>query len=144
MFYWWLPNDGTISNRNINNPFVTPDATSTTYTVFGMDSVGCMDSAKIVVTLTTGEVDIPSGFTPNGDGLNDVFRPIGMANHKLVEFRVYNRWGQQLFYSNTVEQGWDGTFQGVPQDMDVYHYMMIIASPDGTNQFYKGNVTLIR
>ena len=143
IYYWWMPDNGTISNRNINNPVVDPTQT-TVYTVYGMDSMGCVDSAKIEVIVLTDSIMIPSAFTPNNDGLNDVFRPLGMKYQSLVEFSVYNRWGQRVFTTNNKEVGWDGTFNGVKQDMDVYNYLLIVALDDGTNRIYKGNVTLIR
>ncbi|MCF8451480.1 MAG: gliding motility-associated C-terminal domain-containing protein, partial [Taibaiella sp.] len=59
--------------------------------------------------------------------------------------RVYNRWGEPIFYSNTREQGWDGTYKGVPQQMGVYYYTVILARPGyPENSVYKGEVTLIR
>ena len=87
---------------------------------------------------------IPSAFTPNGDGLNDLFRITNLKYQKLVDFSVFNRWGILVFHTNNPEVGWDGTYQGVAQDMGVYNYQIITAHPDGTNQTYKGNVTLIR
>ena len=142
-YYWWMPNDGSLNNRNINDPVATPTAT-TIYTVFGMDSTGCVDSQKVIVNVIFDSVTIPSAFTPNGDGLNDIFRPVGMKYQKLIEFSIYNRWGQQIFTTNNKEHGWDGTFNGVLQDLGVYQYMLIVALDDGTNRFFKGNVTLIR
>jgi gliding motility-associated-like protein len=90
--------------------------------------------------------DIPTGFTPNGDGLNDVFRVVGLKYQDLVDFRVYNRWGQQVFYTNNYKDGWDGTFNGVKQDMGTYFYTIIVARPGGAGNdiVYKGEVTLIR
>ncbi len=144
-FYRWSPNDGSLDNFNINNPVATPTVT-TTYMVEGMDKYGCRDTAfvKVIVDSTQDEF-IPTAFTPNGDGKNDIFRAVGTKFHKLVEMRVYNRWGQQVFYSNTREVGWDGTFEGQPADMGVYYYTIIVARPGFTeNQLYKGEVTLIR
>jgi len=142
-YYWWMPNDGTISNRNINDPVVSPTQT-TIYTVYGMDSSGCVDSAKILVEVIYDSVVIPSAFTPNGDGLNDIFHPLGMKNQSLIEFSIYNRWGQRIFTTNNKDQGWDGTFNGEKQDMDVYQYVLIVALDDGDTQMFKGNVTLVR
>ncbi len=142
-FYWWMPNDGSLNNRNINNPVATPTQ-NTIYTVYGMDSSGCRDSANIEVDVIFDSVTIPSAFTPNGDGLNDIFRPIGMKYQKLIEFSVYNRWGQQIFTTADKSKGWDGTFNGVLQDMGVYQYVFAVAMADGNNRIFKGNVTLIR
>jgi gliding motility-associated-like protein len=144
VIYYWLPNDGTLDNNNINNPVATPKQT-TTYTVFGYDINGCLDSADIVIHVdTTMFQDVPSAFTPNGDGNNDVFRPVGIKFQYMVEFRVFNRWGQEMFFTNSKEIGWDGTFHGVPQDLGVYNYLIRVAKPGQDNVIYKGNVTLIR
>jgi gliding motility-associated-like protein len=146
VIYLWKPDDGSLDNPNINNPIAKPTIT-TIYTVYGYDHNGCLDSAYVnVIVDSTMTEDVPSGFTPNGDGLNDVFRPVGLRFQNMVEFRIYNRWGQQLFYSSNPKVGWDGTFNGVPQDLGVYYYVIIVARPggDGANLTYKGEVTLIR
>jgi gliding motility-associated-like protein len=145
VIYYWLPDDGTLSNPNINNPVATPSVT-TVYTVYGRDIYGCLDSSYVKIIVDTAVTQIfPSGFTPNGDGLNDVFRPIGITYQNLVEFRVFNRWGQQVFYSNDKARGWDGTFNGVPQDMDTYYWVAVIQYPGQMETMtYKGQVTLIR
>ena len=146
LYYWWRPDDGSLNNPNINDPIATPHVT-TTYTVYGMDVNGCVDSAFVTIHVDSSTHEcIPSGFTPNGDGLNDIFRPVGIKFLNLVDFRVYNRWGQQVFYTNNPDIGWDGTFQGVPQDMGTYFYTIIVARPggEGDNIVYKGDVTLIR
>lgn len=145
LYYWWFPDNGTLNNPNINNPVATPKD-STVYTVIGTSQWGCKDTAEITIAvINTLPVVIPSGFTPNGDGLNDIFRLGNLTYQKLVDFSVYNRWGQ-LVYHNTYDpkSGWDGTFNGVPQDMGVYNYSIILSNPDGTNTIYKGDVTLVR
>src|SRR6202012_4137969 len=86
----------------------------------------------------------PSAFTPNGDGKNDKFHPVKFKYQKLLEMNVYNRWGQLVFHSKNPEDGWDGTFNGVPQDMGTFTYDLIVAQPDGSQKVYKGSVTLIR
>ena len=144
--YYWVPNDGSLNNNDINNPVATPLIT-TTYTVFGYDYNGCLDSAMVTITVdTTMHQAFPGAFTPNGDGLNDVLHPLGLKYQKLVEYRIYNRWGQEIFYSNDINKGWDGNFNGVPQDLGVYYYVMIVAHPggDGRNIVYKGDFTLLR
>ena len=147
LYYWWTPDDGSLNNNNINNPIATPHVT-TTYTVYGMDQYGCVDSNFITIYVDSSMHEcIPTGFTPNNDGLNDYFHPIGLIFQNLVDFRVYNRWGQQVFYTSSADsKGWDGTFNGVPQDMGTYYYTIIVARPGGQGQnvVYKGDVTLIR
>jgi gliding motility-associated-like protein len=145
VYYTWAPDNGTLSNPSINDPVATPTDTTTIYTVYGTNLYGCLDSAKITVNLDIDRLeDMPTGFTPDGDGLNDVFRITHLKYKKLVEFRVYNRWGQEVFNTGNPEIGWDGTYHGVPQDIGVYSYQIIIAESDGTQKVYKGSVTLIR
>lgn len=143
--YRWTPDDGSIDNPNVNNPIVTPSVT-TTYTVYTMDKYGCRDTASITIKVdSTMTEHVPSGFTPNGDGRNDVFRFNGGKYQKMLEMRVYNRWGQEVFYSNTREIGWDGTYKGVPADMGTYYYTVILARPGHpTNEVIKGEIVLIR
>ena len=145
LYYWWRPDDGSLNNPNINNPIATP-VDSTVYTVIGTSQWGCTDSAHVTITVNGGApVVIPSAFTPNGDGLNDVFKVGNLGYQKLVDFSVFNRWGQ-LVYHNSYDpkEGWDGRFNGAPQDMGVYNYVIIVANSDGNNVIYKGDVTLIR
>ena len=144
LYYWWRPDNGSLNNTNINNPIATP-LDSTVYTVIGTSQWGCEDSAHITITVAGSGIVIPTGFTPNNDGLNDIFRIANLKYEKLVDFSVYNRWGI-LVYHNTYDpkQGWDGTYNGVLQDMGVYNYVIILANTDGTNKVYKGDVTLIR
>ncbi|MGB1038463.1 MAG: gliding motility-associated C-terminal domain-containing protein, partial [Bacteroidia bacterium] len=66
---------------------------------------------------------IPSGFTPNGDGLNDVFRPT-LINYESYTLKVYNRWGEKIYEGHNAEEGWDGTYQGKIVPNGVYTYVM--------------------
>ncbi len=145
LIFWWTPNDGTLDNPNINNPIATV-TDSTTFVVYAMNEWGCRDSASItLLTIDGNEEFVPTAFTPNGDGINDIFRIINMGAHKLVMFNVYNRWGELVYHNDTdPKKGWDGTFNGVPQDMGVFNYVIIIGKPDGKLKQYKGDVTLIR
>ncbi len=144
-YYTWTPADGTLTNNNINNPVATPKDDQTVYTVYGMSIYGCLDSASIIVNTNKNIPEgVPTAFTPNGDGVNDVFMPSGLTFQNMVEFRVFNRWGQEVFLSNDPRKGWDGTYHGTRQDMGVYSWIIVLGRPDGTNRVYKGDVTLIR
>jgi gliding motility-associated-like protein len=144
--YVWTPNDGSLSNPNINNPIATPIDSVTTYMVVGMSPYGCRDSAYVTIRVDPTVTEfIPEAFTPNGDGLNDVFRVFNLGYYqKLVDFRIYNRWGHEVYHSINPKQGWDGTLNGVPQDMGTYYYQVIVANPDGKQKSLNGSVTLIR
>ncbi len=142
--YTWYPNDGTLDNANISNPIATP-TDSTTYMVVGQTVWGCKDTAYVTVGVNQIIYSfIPTSFTPNGDGTNDYFRPVNLRQKKLVDFRVFNRWGREVFQASGNTQGWDGSYLGQPQDMGVYYYNVILAEPDGKQQVLTGDVTLIR
>ena len=143
LYYMWAPDNGSLNNPNINNPIATP-LVPTTYTVYGLTANGCRDTAYVTIDVTYDSIFVPSAFTPNGDGLNDVFRVGNLGFYKLLTLSIYNRWGSMIYHSNGDNAGWDGTYNGVPQDMDVYYYDLIVAGPDGKNLFVKGDVTLIR
>ena len=145
LIFWWRPDNGSLDNPNINNPIASP-IDSTNYIVYAMNEWGCRDSANVIILVNDGMGEgITSAFTPNGDGLNDVFRLVNLRYQKLVEFNVYNRWGQLVYHNaGDFTKGWDGTLNGVPQDMGVYSYFVTVARPDGTLKMYKGDVTLVR
>jgi gliding motility-associated-like protein len=90
------------------------------------------------------ELLIPNAFSPNNDGQNDMFKICNMTNEKLIDFKVFNRWGTILFRTTDPKQGWDGTSKGQMQPIGVYGYMIRIGYPDGYVETYKGTVTLIR
>ncbi len=85
----------------------------------------------------------PTAFTPNGDGLNDKFRPIFNGYHNFHQFRIVNRWGQTVFESANSNPEWDGSFNGVPQDMGVYYYFIKFDCGGNTIE-QKGDCTLVR
>ncbi len=143
MLYFWYPTNA-LSNPNVDNPFAIIRDSITIY-VTGMDEFGCrnVDSIHIGVDYTDA-VFIPSAFSPNGDGHNDVFRIGSVLFEKLQEFRVFNRWGQEVFSANDIDGAWDGTFKGEKQPIGVYNYIIRIGYPNGVTKTYKGDVTLIR
>jgi gliding motility-associated-like protein len=145
-FYNWTPHNGTIRNPYIYNPFVRPVDSISVYTVHGMNEWGCHDSADIILRVIFDEDEyIPSAFTPNGDGKNDIFRIGKMKYKKLIDFTVYNRWGQEVYHNPyDIYGGWDGTSGGKAQDMGVYYYSITIENAGGKIKYYKGDVTLLR
>jgi len=89
-------------------------------------------------------VTVPEAFSPNADGHNDYFRPLTAGHHQLNDFRVTNRWGTTVYESvNTDAQGWDGTYNGVPQDVDTYYWYLRYTC-DGRTYESHGDVTLVR
>ena len=88
-------------------------------------------------------IGVPSGFSPNGDGENDVLYVRGAAI-KTLDLRIYNRWGQLVFETKSKEKGWDGTFNGQPQPIEAYGFVLLADFIDGTSKTLKGNITLLR
>jgi gliding motility-associated-like protein len=88
---------------------------------------------------------LPTAFSPNDDGKNDWFRPLG-SSVQTFDFIVYNRWGQQVFSksSGDIHDGWDGTLNGEPQPIGVYVYYLAGTFISGENFTLKGNFTLVR
>ncbi|BAV06271.1 gliding motility-associated C-terminal domain-containing protein [Filimonas lacunae] len=87
---------------------------------------------------------MPTAFTPDHDGKNDVFRPVFSGKVSQYRFSVYNRYGQQVFTSTQLNQGWDGTFKGSYSDMNVYVWVCQYQLDGGPLQVEKGTVTLLR
>jgi gliding motility-associated-like protein len=103
-----------------------------------------------IKTFTGGKVNIPNGFTPNADGRNDVFYILGSSDIRILkDFSIFNRWGQKIFQvanapANDPGFGWNGFINGKEADAGTYVYFVKISFKDGTEQLYKGTVTLIR
>lgn len=122
--YTWSP----VTDLSCNN-CINPTSTSTvniTYSVVIEDAMGCFRTTsvyKLIVDPQTS-IDVPTAFTPNGDGINDVIYVDGWGIKKLNYFRIFNRWGQLLFESNDIKIGWDGVYHGVPQNMETYVYQV--------------------
>lgn len=122
-----------------------PD-TSHTYSVIAQSEFGCIDTASLFVPINP-IVFVPSAFSPNGDGRNDLFRFKKWGEPVLIEyFAVYNRWGQCMWkqQGGEAEFGWDGNFDGKPAPVDTYYYILKLATNYAHTIEQKGDVTLIR
>jgi len=110
------------------------------------NALNCSDSFKKTVRVFNNcYIAVPTGFTPNGDGLNDFLRPNNAIKADNLEFKVYNRWGQLVFASHNWQEKWDGTIHGVPQSAGVYVWFLSYTHHDsGQKVFQKGTTTLIR
>jgi gliding motility-associated-like protein len=110
-----------------------------------MTENGCVLQASLSLTIQQGRVQVPNAFTPNGDGLNDVFRLFyNTPTINVSQFTVYNRWGETVFQSND-NQGWDGNYKGEPAPGDVYLFHIVFRMGSfGEEQVIRGDVTLLR
>src|SRR5690606_32206319 len=93
------------------------------YMVEARNSCGIFSDSISIIQGCACTAYIPTAFTPNGDGVNDIFR-VNMNCSVLNEFTFYifNRWGQRIFISNNLNEGWDGTYGGQPAATGVYYY----------------------
>jgi gliding motility-associated-like protein len=111
----------------------------TAYNNSNCPSIACKTVPSEVLPL----VGLPTGFSPNGDGKNDILFVRGAAI-KTMNLKIYNRWGQLVFESNSQDVGWDGTFNGQPQPLEAYGYVLNVSFIDGSAKLLKGNITLLR
>lgn len=143
--YQWSPSEY-LSNDTIANPSVNfPDTGYYTYVVRITSVTGCVayDTINILV-VKEPSVLMPNAFSPNGDGLNDVFRPKVIGYPFINYLRIYNRWGQEVFVTYNHNIGWNGTFKGKPAETGVYYYIVSVRSLTGEEKIQKGDLTLLR
>ncbi|MBK6986601.1 MAG: gliding motility-associated C-terminal domain-containing protein [Bacteroidetes bacterium] len=132
-----------------NNEFLITPTKSGEYTIYFTDQNGCTHALKtIYVVIITNEcnegvVYLPTGFTPNNDGANDI---LYIRSNFVTEvyLTIYDRWGEKLFETNDIKKGWDGTYKGKLLDQGVYGYYMTFKCNNGEESFKKGNITLMR
>jgi gliding motility-associated-like protein len=145
--YVWSPASG-LDNPNIADPTATApliDGTVVIYKVTTTTSAGCQGEAYVKIQVYKGpDIYVVTGFTPNGDGKNETFIPFPVGIKQLNYFRVFNRWGQLLYSTTTLNKGWDGKLGGVEQANGVYVWMVEGVTIDNKVITKKGTVTLIR
>lgn len=106
------------------------------------DTNGCRDTICKLEIISVPPA-VPSGFSPNGDGNNDVFYVYGGPFRNLL-LNVYNNWGELIFTSSNQQTGWDGTYKGVEQPIGVYVYTVVATTEQGETIKLSGDVTLLR
>ncbi len=140
-YYSWQPAKW-LDNDAIANPLAAPRG-PVTYTVTGRSKDGCTDTAQVHIDVNEGTF-IPNAFSPNGDGLNDVFKIENFGYERIKEFNVFNRWGERVFQTLDGTKGWDGTYKGHPADVGTYYYYIAYATTDDNLHTFKGEITLLR
>jgi gliding motility-associated-like protein len=144
----WSPTASIVRN---NNPGVTVKPKETTeYTIEVRNAGGCRsrDKVTVFVICNGANVFIPNTFSPNGDGMNDVFYPRGSGLFSIKSFRIFNRWGEVMyekngFMPNDASAGWDGKHNGQMLNTDVFVYTIEIICDNSSTLVFKGNVALI-
>lgn len=145
--YSWSP-PNTLDNPNSPTPIASPVDENGTYTVTVTDENGCTATASVMLQVETAvcnetDVWLPNMFTPNGDGSNDIFK----AESNFVddfEMIIYNRWGEEVFVSNNIDNGWNGTYGGQDLEPDVYGYCVRAVCTNGVEYIKTGNVTIVK
>ena len=142
-FINWFPPVG-LSAANITDPVAMP-STNTMYVAEGTTEFGCRVTDSLYFHVTDETIyGVPNAFTP-GNGTNTIFKLIEEGQGSLNYFRIFDRWGVQVFETNTVENGWDGNYKGQPQPQGVYVYdIQAVSSRTGKIVSMQGNITLLR
>ncbi len=141
--YTWSP-VSYLDDPNSQQPIATPQQT-TQFTVYGSNEWGCYDTATVLVQVDFNMKEcLPDAFSPNGDGRNDLFRLVCLDHQKIAEFRIFNRWGQEVFATLDPRKGWDGNYNGSPQETGAYYYVLKLKVPDGSSKAIMGDITLVR
>lgn len=114
------------------------------YSVAVQNENGCLNMDEVlVIEQCTAKVFVPSAFSPNGDNTNDIFKPIATYVESYA-LKVFNRYGQMVFNTTDLNEGWDGTFKNNKQPVGVFSWAVEFTNEGGVTQIEKGNVTLIR
>ncbi|MBI4944760.1 MAG: PKD domain-containing protein, partial [Bacteroidetes bacterium] len=138
---WNFGDGGTDVNQNTLHTYAQPETLNVVLIV--MNSAGCPDTVKHALFINPSTVVVPTAFTPNGDGMNDILYVRG-GPMKIMDWRVYNEWGNELFHATTQNEGWDGKYKGKYQEASRYIYVLTGVTYAGDQVDIKGNVTIIR
>jgi gliding motility-associated-like protein len=146
-FYEWSP-PTYLNSVDVGNPVAKFDTRVERFRYFlkATTPEGCFgfDTINIRIFKTAPDIFVPTGFTPNDDDLNDFLIPIPVGISKFDYFRVFNRWGNEVFATTQTKQGWDGNLKGIPQAADTYVWMVSGTDFTGKKVVKKGTVVLIR
>jgi gliding motility-associated-like protein len=139
----WSP--GTWLNTPISYTPVFVGLTEQLYTIEIKTNSGCVTvDTQLVKTVKQVQVYVPTAFTPNSDGLNDILRPVAMGIKEVRRFSIFNRWGQLIFETKTDRSGWDGTLNGSPLSSQAVVWMFEGIGVDNKMYIRKGTSVLIR
>jgi gliding motility-associated-like protein len=139
----WKPNVYLNNAQSFNPVFISDKEQE--YTIEITTKTGCItvdtQQVKLVKDIA---IYVPSAFTPNGDGVNDLLRPVSYGVKQLHYFRIYNRWGELYYETQTTKNGWDGTYKNVKQNNQTVVWVLEAIGADGKVFTKKGTSILIR
>ena len=142
--YYWTPSTG-LNDPYIKNPLAILTAYNTLFIVTASTINGCegIDSIRIK-TYKGPEIYVPTSFTPNGDGINDVLKAFPVGIKSFTYFKVFNRYGQMVFYTTNQNEGWDGRIKGYLQNMSSFVWIAEAIDYMGNKLQRKGTTTIIQ
>lgn len=141
--YEWY-NDGSIFSTNTHTSISFTEPGNYCFTLVAFNSEQCADTFTSCGNLYLGTtVFIPNSFTPNGDSKNDVIKAIH-SNLKECDFKVFNRWGENVFFTSDPNIGWDGTYKGRLSESGSYYYFFKYKTSAGKEKILKGDITILR
>ncbi len=141
--YTWSFGDGS-GSKEINPVKLFKRTGSYSTCLYALNEFGCADTiCRNVDADVFPLADVPTAFSPNGDGSNDILYVRG-SGIETVDLKIFNRWGQLVFETKDINVGWDGTYKGKPQEMEGYAFTLSVKFIDETTFFKKGNITLLR
>jgi len=135
-------------NTGVFGTDVPGDRVETFFVTVIDPETGCEVQERVQIVVqnpqcNSNAVFFPNLFTPNGDGMNDKLFLRGTFVDEVF-FTIYDRWGEKVFESNSIDEGWDGTYKGKELSNDVYGYYLRVVCFNGQEYFRQGNVTLLR
>lgn len=148
--YLWDFGDGSSQSNEVSPSHTFPDNVTTGYPVwlYAYSTIGCVDSAMVVIRVDEVIIFyVPNAFTPDGDEYNQFFQPVFTSGFDPFDFnlKIYNRWGQLIFESNNVEEGWDGTFGETLVSDGVYNWKIEFKSISNDERFiHTGHVNVLK
>lgn len=142
----WMP--GSVFGASTDKSQYMTAGKSMYVTVVARSESNCIDTATIYLdVLPLPQSFLPTAFSPNGDGLNDFFKPVFVRDYYIKSFFIYNRWGQKVYGiggTREVGNGWDGRFNGQICETGTYYYLLVAEDPHGEVVSQKGDVLLVR
>jgi gliding motility-associated-like protein len=140
--YYWSGADA-ISNTTDLKPAVFP-AVESNYTLHAVSAKGCGNASSTVNIKVKKDIFMPGAFTPNADGINDIYYPSTISNYQFISFTIFNRWGLKVFSSKSAAMGWNGTINGNPQETGTYVYYLEMINTAGKKINRKGYILLLK
>ena len=142
--YTWKSASGTELGYNAEQAVTLYEA-GNSFMVEAVDANGCRDTASVTLQAhPCCDIWLPNAFSPNNDGVNDVFKPESKGHPREYALHIFDRWGKTVFSSFNIEQGWDGTKNGQPADVATYYYRVTGKCVNGAPLDQKGSLTLVR